>query len=298
MVPAMWAVALVLGLGQKGPADGELTRLRAETVIVLNAFRNRLGLEPALPDDRLDDAAQAHAGYLDVSGTISHKEEPGGTGFLGATPRDRARQKGFVKALGEVVTPISGRGSEAYQSGLVRLMLQPYHRMPLFSPGAMVTGAGLGQKFMVLDYSPGKPKAPPPRPIVFPFDGQEGVPPTVQVNELPDPLRIHPGASKLVGMPITVQYFGLPTFQFVSARLTNRKGEEVKLLINHPGNDTELTSEVICIPSAPLSPKTDYFFELNAKTADQSQNTIRVTFTTGSPDDSWTVFALSPRKGG
>lgn len=290
-------MALVLLGGQSKPADGELVRLRAETVIVLNAFRQRLGLDPALPDDRLDDAATAHAKYLDGTGKVSHSESPDVAGFLGATPRDRARQKGFVKALGEVVTPIQGVGSEACQSGLVRLLLQPYHRMPLLAPGQMLVGTGPAKNFLVLDFSPAKAKELPKAPVVLPFDGQEGVPPAVMVNELPDPLRLHPGATKLVGMPITVQFYGLPAFAFVGARLTSRKGDVADLLVNHPGNDKELgPSEVICIPSKPLLSKTEYFFELVVKSADQSQTTVRSAFTTGTPDDTWTVFALSVKR--
>jgi len=119
----------------------------------------------------------------------------------------------------------------------------------------------------------------------------------VMVNELPDPLRLHPGATKLVGMPITVQFYGLPAFAYVGARLTSRKGDVVDLLVNHPGNDKELgPSEVVCIPSKPLLSKTEYFFELVVKSADQSQTTVRTGFTTGTPDDAWTVFALSVKR--
>ncbi|MBX3111457.1 MAG: hypothetical protein KF857_05545 [Fimbriimonadaceae bacterium] len=290
-------MAVALGLGQTKPADGDLTRFRAETVIVLNAFRQRLGLEPALPDDRLDDAATSHARYLDGTGRVSHSESREVTGFLGATPRDRARQKGFVKPLGEVVTTIDGKGSEAYQSGLVRLLLQPYHRMPLFSPGPLVMGTGPGKGFLVIDYSPGKAKTLPANPIVFPFDGQEGVPPAVVVNEMPDPLRLHPGAGKLVGMPITVQFYGLTSFAFVGARLTTRKGEVVDMLVNHPGNDNELRpGEVVCMPARPLKSKTEYSFELVVKSGENRQTTLRTGFTTGTPDDAWTVFVLGVKK--
>ncbi len=289
----MWAMALLLGCGGR-PIDDDQVRLRTETVILLNAFRQKLGLEIALPDDRLDASAQAHADYLDISGKISHQETPGARGFLAATPRDRARLKGFVKPLAEIVSTVHGKGSEAYQSGLVRLMLQPYHRLPLFDAGPMSVGLGLGKGFMVMDLSTGKAKTPPPRPVVFPFDGQEGVPPKVVINEIPDPLRLFPGTPNEVGMPITVQYHGIKTLEFVGARLSNRSGDQIKLLVDHPGNDPELPfGSVICIPEKPLKPKTDYYFELVAKTGDQSQNSIRVTFTTGTTEDSWTVFASS-----
>lgn len=186
-----------------------------EALAALNHYQAILGNPPVNLDNRLNNAAKAHALYLIANHfrepitTNFHYEEKGREGFVGIDPMAQAQAFGFVPSPGYFVgnTMICWDPLYADAAYLINhLAATLYHRSMVIAPGFEAVGfyrtEKKGSAIVVYVYSH---NAYPAQPLYlrYPARGQAEVP-LAMLPEIPHPF---PG-DESVGFPVTVQYFG------------------------------------------------------------------------------------------
>jgi hypothetical protein len=166
----------------------------------LNELRVAAGLGMLAQDQRLDQAAQAHANWIITNDLFEHDETLGSEGFSGVDPSSRAQAAGYPTLYsGEVMS--SGAGSVA---GIDLLFNIIYHRLALLQFDPVDVGIGwspldAAHVFtpLVIDFS--KPKDGSARSagqlaqagadgvVVWPLDGARELP-THMGYEIPNPV--------------------------------------------------------------------------------------------------------------
>jgi hypothetical protein len=118
--------------------------------------------------------------------------------------------------------------------------------------------------------------------VVSPADGETGVSRLWMGGEIPDPLRIHPGAEPPTGYPIILHCFqgSAKGISNVKATLTSA-GKPIPFYLNTPANDSELPSGVLIIPKAGLKPNTKYSVSVTGFDAAGAPIDRSWSFTTG-----------------
>lgn len=270
----------------------------------VNALRRSLGQPPFALSKTLCAAAQAHARYarLNRSGDF-HEEQLGRLGVTGVLPQDRTDAFGFVDPVREVGSTDTFSQGE----GLVmKLFDAPYHRLPFLEPDACPLGTGSEGGLhdylaTVLEISRSETEAT----VVSPFPDQRRVPTTWVDNESPDPLRIHPPHSPLVGYVIVFAHFCPGAGRLTATdRITvtdmtlTAAGEEIQVFWNTPANDAQLTDSALLIPQQPLMPGTTYHVAVKAATEGGTDISREWDFTTaGAPPSVGRTSAGKTRAG-
>lgn len=258
----------------KPPPPPPPDRAQHEALAQLNQMR-RTGL---LPDMTLEPAlclaAARHSRYLTTNRQeLSHDQEPGHPEFFGKDPEARAERAGFFEPCYEVLA----QAPQTNQS-LQNLLDAPYHRAALLQPGAVPAGVGIaGDRVTVLCALSALSET-----VIWPADGQLEVSPQWLDTETPDPLRVHPGANKTTGYPITLHVYGVreaPTL--IEASLRGPSGQPVACYTNTPENDDELDDMILLIPQQPLEPQTRYQARIVVRDPDGRQIARSWQFTTG-----------------
>lgn len=252
-----------------------------------HCYRNLMGLDPGLLDPQLDEAAQAHAEYMDTNHTIDHQERSSNPGFTGEWPWDRVEAAGYRWYGG--IMEVLAMSTELTPAGAVDTWMDSvYHRVP-FLIGSW-TAAGYGQSGnyggMVMNY---------PFPsdtdeaVIFPVDGQVDVPTSFDSDtESPDPA---PGI-RLVGYPVMVGVdatgYSMASstdpfeLRLVEATLTGPDGDVDALLLD-PSNDDWLVCAVALVPTEPLAPASLYEVDLTVTWTGGNERRIQSSFTTAEP---------------
>lgn len=119
-----------------------------------------------------------------------------------------------------------------------------YHRLPLIDPGVLRLGWGQEEDVWVLDM--GSLAAPYRKPylVLYPYDGQTGVPTAFDGNEFPDPV---PEEGKDV---VEAEIFGYPIT--IQTNPVDEKGEVVDIVMKLLESKDD--KEVDCHFSSPLKP--------------------------------------------
>ncbi len=238
----------------------------------INAYRAKLGLEPAVQEDRLNAASLAHVKYLSQNNRTGHFEKPGEPGFVGATPSDRLEAFGYVGGSWECVTYNSGNVQDSVRD----LFNAPYHRIPFLQPGELPVGTGMaGRNFSIKFGEGGKTGL-----TVSPADGQRGVPTSWDGNERPNPLRMHNSPQFKVGYPIVVSCFEDQAKLIVEDAWLKVDGVHVGLFVNSSENDDQLDNSIFLIPKKPLVPGKEYHVYLRASANGKSSIRKEWKFTT------------------
>ena len=252
-VAALCAALIILAQGEDA--------FRTESLATINRVRSELGLSPATLDDRLNQAAQAHADYMWSNlgnpdrGQDPHAERPGLAGFTGADPSRRAHAAGYgggVNECMELTTYVDPK--YVVHLGTRRLSFDmldaPYHRIPFIAPGEVHLGIGHSNNAKVWDFGTKWARGL----VIYPYDGQTAVPDSVGAGEAPNPWRIHDRRPSGFGFPITVtpSYYGQVHFE--AATLSSEEGGEEPISVNHPDNDDHLRYDMIVLPHRRLRP--------------------------------------------
>lgn len=219
----------------------------------VNDYRLIYGLPPLTMNASLTAAAVKHAQYLknnnvDPSAVSLHDEKASLPGYIGATLGERARFVGFVGGIAEDVSYYSGSLVESIDS----LFDAPYHRIPFLDPATKEIGIAQEGDYVVIEFGVDPSKTP--ELLVTPAPGDAYVPTTFDGHEEPDPLRLHTSVSYPVGYPLMASVSGtnVKSVSLQSAKLTDAKGNEWKLLVNDPGTDDHLDHEMIFMPEKTL----------------------------------------------
>lgn len=228
------------------------------TIEIVNRFRASLGLPAFKMDDRLNAASLLHSKYHAINNTTGHYETPGKPGFIGEEPGERHEAMGWVGSSWENVE----YGSTDEADGIRSLIDAPYHRIPFLQPGDIKFGSGYTTRRLTTAFSMSSDRAT----VLYPFDKQQDVPTNWNMNEKPNPLRIHPGARRPVGYPIMLVYFDREQMKMDvrTAKLIDDQGAAVPCYLNTPENDSELTNAVILIPKTALRTSTTYMVRVEA----------------------------------
>lgn len=249
-----------------------------EALTVLNALRRRLSLPALSLDPRLCAAASGHCAYLSVNHLLDHQEEPRFANYIAADPAGRAAHFGYTGFCFENIRQGGGTMSDA----VLEMLNGPYHRAPLLQPGVFAAGISGSERITTLLFGQSADSGV----VVYPADGQRDIPTTWNGAESPDPLRVHPEATRSAcGYPITINAYAADgvLLSDVTATLTTAAGATVPIYINTPANDDFLSGGVILLPVQPLLPDTTYQVAFQAK--DDSGHTLTRTwrFTTAAP---------------
>jgi len=224
------STAPALSISNASYAPGSAQRLAFDQ---LNAARQQCGFGVLAQSTQLDQAAAAHAGYMNLNSEFGHGETAGKPGFTGATPLDRARAAGYApRAVGEdLSTGGSFNGSTAADS-VRNLMAAPYHAQSLLT-GFMEVGlawntvASLDTLTVDLGVPAQSQLRSPEGVATFPCAGITDAM-ARGGNESPSPFPSDPNAEW--GQPIIVA--GPEALRITSAGITGPSGP-VRLLVTY-----------------------------------------------------------------
>lgn len=155
-----------------------------------------------------------------------------------------------------------------------------YHRVPFVSP--QIGYAGFGMAGTTDGHSPSERSTEDfggrnwdlvwPEPILYPYDGQTGVPCEWDAYESPNPLRLIPGALDADGNPraptgtvISASFAAgyVRATRLDQASITAADGTRPEFWAFSSANDDRLTDMVSVIPKQPLAPDTVYTVHLS-----------------------------------
>lgn len=241
----------------------------------LNAARREIGLGPVRVEPALLSAADAHARYMSSNNLATHTQISGNPGFIAVDATARGQAFGYKKPVAECVA----RADRTPAETVAQFFAAPYHRLPLIRPGEIDFGCGFAGEFSCMNFGVfGEPGN-----VITPGDGQSNVPISWDGVETPNPLAIH-GVSGEVGYPIVLACFYKKPGKigFSSAELTGPDGKAVSVLVNHPGNDSNIKTAIFVIPSKPLLPSSSYSITIKYTTIDETPAEASATFTTAS----------------
>jgi uncharacterized protein YkwD/Tfp pilus assembly protein PilF len=233
----------------------------------LNADRAKAHLAPVKLDDRITQGALSHAYWWlfnlslpEIKDLGIHKEVNGSPGFTGFSMRDRATTFGYPPA--SMAEDITHRGDPA---GAIQDWVDSvYHRFPIMRPDLEAVGFGAatggGLPIDVMDLGFRTELGDPAQAVLFPADGQAGVPAAFVGNELPDPVPT--GGRYPVGYPITVNYNPYADVQIRDWSLTDAAGQHVDAYTLPPSRDGENVYTIL--PKQPLKMGMTYRVHVSA----------------------------------
>ena len=238
---------------EDAPADTK------QIIAVYNRIRTDHGFGPCRFDPSFNLAAIAHTNYLSMNKGGGHIEDPAFPGYTGMEAADRARVFGHVGSSFEVVAT----GAQNAAEGITSLWDAPYHRISMMKPGIVFAGASFKGGNLTMDGDGMELDGM----FVSPPENGNGVSPSWENHESPNPTRNFDDATETVGYPVVATVYGdkIGKISLVSASLTNALGQEVERYELSPANDNHLKTSVIIIPKKPLAPGNIYSVSIKVK---------------------------------
>jgi Cysteine-rich secretory protein family len=255
----------------------------------INDLRAKLGLEPAVADDRLSRAAEAHARCMGMNyssyfqGLSWHEERANLAGFSGEKPIDRVRHFGYDGGCWECIegTPVyvkNGPTQFAKPFPPGPMINAVYHRLPFIAPGKLRVGIGRGLMSTVYDMDLEETRGI----VVYPYFGATDVSASIWAGESPDPFRIHHEHPKGFGCPVSIQVRGYGRIQFQKSTLTSDSEGEVPILINTSSNDNALRDgELLILPKNKYKPHQTYLARVEFLDQRGVEHSVSTSFKTG-----------------
>jgi hypothetical protein len=158
--------------------------------MAVNALRVKAGSGCMNLIPALNKSAQAHCDYNAANRSNAmcqaggHNEVSSCMGFTGADVATREKAAGY-SAVGatEVLTQYGNMPTPAVQSWVDTV----WHRIPVLDPWTTDMGYGGAAGCDIIDFGRGMTGAPTNTVVVYPYDGQVGVPPSFSGRESPVP---------------------------------------------------------------------------------------------------------------
>jgi hypothetical protein len=256
---------------------------QANALAEVNLTRQQVGLSAVSLNNNLNQAAQAHADYLQTNlNGISHDETPGLPGFTGAAPSARLTAAGYGwSTMNEVISGGVASGQDAVR-GLVQAI---YHRFGILAPSVAEAGIGIGTAAgkwpnVVIDFGATVSNAvtmPAGWLGTYPVQGQTDVTRDFfSDTEVPDPV---PNLNR-VGYPVSIHAGANDTLSVSSFSLKPVGGSvlDVRLLAN-PADTHVPASAAAIVPVLPLAYGTSYQADFSGTRNGQTVS-LSWTFTT------------------
>jgi len=260
---------------------------------LLNRYRQQCGFAELTENRTLDQAAQAHATYMDDNGgTITDTEVAGNQGYTAVTYADRAVAAGYPStafaggASGGFYTNATLTQTQYGQQIMYGLMTGVYHVAIAVWPVSEI-GIGFAQEayngfpevqasFQIGNLQPSTGTGP----LTFPCQGTTGLPYSIG-GEIPSP----PNTSGNFGTPIAVAGLNIgDTIVLTSGTIIPADGSAITLDLLDSTNDPNQVLpqyEAVAYPTLPLLPNTAYTVSITG-TDNRIAFSRNFTFTTGS----------------
>ncbi len=265
----------------------------------LNTVRSALNLDPVHWSDALQLASMAHVQYLAQNGYNApsfHMESPGRPGYVGRTPWNRDMAFGWPSPLAGEVGIEWAIPSEAVTI-VQDLVDTVYHRLSILSDNLLAMGVAETSGphgAVVMDLGFGY-RANLPKAIVYPYDGQPGVPTAWVDIESPNPVR--EGYGHIFGYPITADFPTVAHLNGVRLWLAQDR-HRVPVVIDAPGTNGMQSNQIGMVPMRPLRGNSVYVAHLVGRATfdDGMDRPIRLTwrFATGGQNQSLAATVESP----
>ncbi len=238
----------------------------------INAARIACGFGAVYRNEPLDFSIRGHMGYLLQNNMWGHSEtkQANAASFVGATPQDRARSKGYLGSVGEALV---GRLT-TYQGGGLRglggLTTAAYHLVDLFRPygdiGLVVAEAGTSNIFsgnITLGIQYGYARKSAAVGIrTYPCDGITVLETKTYATEWPNPLPNRDAGLQPLGHPVFIR--GTENSRLILTQAEIRKASDpqpIEVVILNSNNDPNKILqawEAVVIPLQTLQPRTVY----------------------------------------
>ena len=248
------------------PEDASPDQVEAANYV--NQIRAAVGSPPIDMHGAVNQAAQAHADYYVANqSAYAVGAVPGGAhyesadvpdGYTGESFGDRMKSAGYGGSPGfEIIAFL-----ESPKSAIDGWMETVYHRIPLVSPDAVDAGFGNGPGVAVMDF--GRKTWPDKKLVLlYPFDGQTGVPKGWNGAEAPQPPP--PPGGYPSGSVVTVTTAAGAPLTIDSHRLLGPGGAEVDHVWLARGSSGFLDATWAMYAHAPLTGSTTYTVEMAGK---------------------------------
>lgn len=255
-----------------------LERVQNNALKRANEYRSVIGVPPLTSNETLQEAAQAHANYIEVNETGHTEVSTNETLFTGRTPQDRSAYFGYGSYfVGEGITYEEPGGP----TSIDHLYDAPYHRLSLMNPFYTEAGTGYnGDGDLVINFG-GLGHQGESKVVLYPYEGQEQAKVSWLAFEEPNPLRFF-GENKIwTGYPISFAYFGGKSDRLVvqSSSLVDSSGQQVSTYTVTPEMEDQGKHHLFLIPKEFLKPGETYQVEVDAYIEKKSGSTKDVSRT-------------------
>lgn len=255
--------------------------------MTVNGMRLKAGSGCMTMVAALNQSATAHCNYnaTNRSATMcmagGHSEVMGCMGFTGADVAAREKAAGY-SALGatEVLTSYGNKPLQAIPSWVDTV----WHRIPVLDPWTTDMGWGGAAGCDIIDFGRGMTGAPNNTVVVYPYDGQTGVPPSFSGRESPVPPAPETGWPS--SYPINVYAKNLT----VTEHVLTKDGDptplphvwmDAKSSNVDPGYKYYLTNAAFLYGNAAFAPMTKYRVKIVGMSGGAGPLNLEWTFTTG-----------------
>ncbi|MCY0878994.1 MAG: CAP domain-containing protein [Firmicutes bacterium] len=297
IAPPTWTVT-VKSAAMAPPRPSDSARVVIDS---LNTLRRTLGLDRVSWNPSLQLASTAHDTYLKQNGYNApsfHMESRGRPGYTGPTPWARDMAFGWPSPLaGEV--GIEWTVPSAMVTVVQDLTDTVYHRLSILSDNLLALGVAEDagpHGAVVMDLGFGYRSNLPPA-IVYPYNGQPGVPTAWVDIESPNPMP--QGYGHIFGYPITADFPTASRLSGVRVWLVSNR-QVVPVVTDAPGVNGMQPNQVGMVPLKPLAPNRIYAAHLLAKALynNGSVRPVRLSwhFATGGGSQSVSATVESPSK--
>ncbi|WP_042303618.1 CAP domain-containing protein [Paraburkholderia kururiensis] len=257
---------------------------------LLNQQRQACGFPALTENTTLDQAAQAHAGYLKTNNVFTDTEVSTNSGYTGATYADRAVHFGYPQnafasgVSGGYFTNATLSEAQYGQQMVYGWLSGVYHIAIGVWP---VTAVGVGWSESTFNGFPeiyaslsigSMQSTSGATPLTFPCQGTTGVAYS-SGGETPTP----PNTSGNWGTPVAVAGNPSDTIVLTSGTITDGSGHTTTLQLLYSANDPNKllpSFEGVAYPTTPLSPNTTYTVAITG-TMNGTAFSRSFTFTTG-----------------
>lgn len=229
----------------------------------INYYRKLAGLQQVEFNKNLNMAAYNHSLYLaDNPGAGHYENNKNDPNFSGKLPWDRTRYSGYSSPMiGETIHFV-----DSHRAAVDDWMDSVYHRLPIINPVFIQFGYGYDVKgdrhFNVLEMGAPRYIDFEENIVVYPAQGQPGVPVTWSGLEDPDPFRLYPEAEGPGGYPITLSVCGddVEKVELIDASLIEGEDVDIDFYVFDAQNDPFMVDNktIALIPADKLQTYTDY----------------------------------------
>ncbi len=225
----------------------------------ISAIRKTMGLSSFSQDPLLEQAAENHSAYMEMSGRTGFEEVPGKNGFTGGYPADRSAYCGYK---GQLITEYDNYRMISYTGFIDWCMQDPYLRTSLLNPNYSDIGFARSGYYYCTVLG-GEGYRGESMTTVYPYAGQEGVPAIelVDLSRIPEAIRSLD--RQTIGLPITIQYYAENAnhlhFEAIKVNVINTKSDKTLDVVTvAPQDPDSIWNTLILFPTKDYSAGTRY----------------------------------------